>query len=130
MEQWEVDMHDTARELSARLDSKMIALQSLVAEADRAAARLEAALAEAVDPPRQPGNQAHCLEHAGAAGRDHAAASPTAPRAGRREEVYALADYGYDAVEIARRVGSPIGEVELILSLREKGEGGGRKAGG
>ena len=90
-----------------------------MAEADRAAARLEAALAGAADSLPPQGNQAYSLEHA--------AASPTAPRAGRREEVYALADYGYDAAEIARRVGSPIGEVELILSLRGKGEGGGDK---
>ncbi len=41
--QWEVDMYETARELKAQLDSKMSALQALIAEADRAAFRLEAA---------------------------------------------------------------------------------------
>jgi hypothetical protein len=40
---WEVDMHETARALSARLDSKMSALQALIADADRAAERLERA---------------------------------------------------------------------------------------
>ena len=40
---WEVRMHDTARELSGELDSKMRALRVLIEEADRAAARLEAA---------------------------------------------------------------------------------------
>ena len=43
-------MHDTARDLSARLDSKLSMLQAMVAEADRAAARLEAALARAAEP--------------------------------------------------------------------------------
>ena len=43
---WEVEMHETARELSAQLDSKMGALQALIREADRAAARLEAAVAD------------------------------------------------------------------------------------
>lgn len=38
----------------------------------------------------------------------------------RYEEIYLLADYGFDATEIARRVGSPVGEVELILGLRDK----------
>ena len=47
-------------------------------------------------------------------------------RARRREEIYRLADYGFAAAEIARRVGSPVGEVELILSLRDSG----RKAAG
>ena len=42
---WQVAMHETARELSAELDSKMVALQVLITEADRAAARLEAAMA-------------------------------------------------------------------------------------
>ena len=37
-----------------------------------------------------------------------------------REEVYMLADYGLATMEIAHRVGVPVGEVELILGLREK----------
>jgi DNA-directed RNA polymerase specialized sigma24 family protein len=50
------------------------------------------------------------------------AAGGTAQRsaADRRQEIYTLADYGFPPAEIARRVGSPIGEVELILGLREK----------
>jgi len=44
--QWEVHMHQTARDLSGQLTSRISVLQALVAEADRAAARLEAALAE------------------------------------------------------------------------------------
>ncbi|MHC4178596.1 MAG: DUF6115 domain-containing protein [Planctomycetota bacterium] len=108
---WEVQMHETARELSAQLDSKMRALQALIAEADRAAARLEAAAAKSPDDLRQPApsdpqptTQAEALKSARR----------------RQEEIYTLADYGLDAAEIARRVGSPVGEVELILGLREK----------
>ncbi len=41
MLRWEVQMHEAARELSGKLDSKMVALQHLINEADRAAARLE-----------------------------------------------------------------------------------------
>jgi hypothetical protein len=52
---WEVEMHDQAREVMAQLDSKMSALQALIAEADRAAARLEAALAQSGRlPPQTP----------------------------------------------------------------------------
>ena len=36
---WEVHMHETARDLSGQLDSKMGALAQLIREADRAAAR-------------------------------------------------------------------------------------------
>ena len=114
---WEVQMHDTARELSAQLDSKMSALRALVAEADRAAARLEAALerSDGFGPP--PTHQAQSLAAAAESRRD-SLLSNVAPRAHRHEEVYTLADYGYAPAEIARRLGTPIGEVELILSLR------------
>jgi hypothetical protein len=135
---WEVEMHETARKLSAQLDSKMGALEQLIREADRAAARLEAALAAgrggkspsrwgpapADAPPSSPGgppeptpvSQAEALRSAGSA--DVPAAHPPAER--RYEEIYTLADYGLAPSEIAHRVGSPVGEVELILSLRGK----------
>jgi hypothetical protein len=44
MSNWEVEMHDFVREIQGELDSKMRALQAVTAEADRAAARLEAAI--------------------------------------------------------------------------------------
>ena len=133
--QWEVEMHETARQLSAQLDAKLSLLQSLIAEADRAAARLEDALDRAY-PTLPPGSQAESLRPAAGHARDFrheietAAAEsdlstpddeppPTTDRVRRREEIYRLADYGFAAAEIARRVGSPVGEVELILSLRE-----------
>jgi hypothetical protein len=132
--QWEVEMHETARQLSAQLDAKLSLLQSLIAEADRAAGRLEDALDRAF-PTLPPGSQAESLRppagHTRDIADDIAAASdlsisipddeslPATDRAHRREEVYRLADYGFAAAEIARRVGSPVGEVELMLSLRE-----------
>lgn len=47
VDDWEVRMHETARELIGRIDAKLAALQALTHEADRAAARLEQALAAA-----------------------------------------------------------------------------------
>jgi hypothetical protein len=44
---WEVEMHDTARELKAELDTKMAALQVLIRQANEACERLERATAEA-----------------------------------------------------------------------------------
>ena len=148
---WEVSMHETARDLSGQLDSKMGALAHLIREADRAATRLEAALEMAQRPPgstlppdqptRLPGSpmagsdrlpalppsQAEALKSAGAARETPIRrgipnqAGRTRPSGDHRyEEIYLLADYGFDAAEIARRVGSPVGEVELILGLRAK----------
>ena len=148
---WEVQMHETARDLAGQLDSKMAALAHLIREADRAAGRLESALASAgrvpdatpaaepssgepADTPGKPApsappptNQAEALKSAGAA-QGGAVAQQPAPETGeprrpadeRYEEIYLLADYGFDAAQIARRVGSPVGEVELILGLRGK----------
>jgi len=156
MVNWEVEMHETARKLSAQLDSKMGALEQLICEADRAAARLEAALSglsrlREGEAPAEPctddvsSNSITARREPRAAGMvqgssDRPAesppvsqaeglrfpgpveAAPTArPPAERRyEEIYTLADYGLTPSEIAHRVGSPVGEVELILSLRGK----------
>jgi len=155
MIEWEVQMHDLVREMSGQLNSKMSALEHLIREADRAAARLEAARAAASgvespapapilpqpahspdhvpasagpqDDSRRPTSQADALKPVIAADQVSAAdrtdEEPSAGRPSRQrrhEEIYTLADYGYDAAEIAQRVGTPVGEIELILSLRDK----------
>jgi hypothetical protein len=140
---WEVQMHDTARDLSAQLDSKMAALGHLVQEADRAASRLEQALAAAQSaatsdaqeqeaatpsPPATPGTQAAGLSPTAGGSRSAAKGGPgrddepadRSTRDRRRQEIYTLADYGFEAGEIARRLDTPVGEVELILGLRPK----------
>jgi hypothetical protein len=146
--QWEVEMHDMARDLSGQLDSKMSALQHLIREADRAASRLETAL-EAIKreqaprpmgssavandtpplapTPRMVMSQADSLRTPKVSDEPVASSSATAtkpsdrPSADRRyEEIYLLADYGFSQADIAQRVSMPIGEIQLILSLRSK----------
>jgi hypothetical protein len=79
-----------------------------------------------LDPlPPRPSNQADALAFAGtrdrvSPGNSHAPGPSRPPADERYEEIYMLADYGFDAAEIARRVASPLGEVQLILSLRAK----------
>jgi hypothetical protein len=48
-DRWELRMQELMREHSARLDSKMLALQALIREADETIARLEAAAKRADD---------------------------------------------------------------------------------
>ena len=115
--EWEVKMHETARDLSAQLDSKMSALGHLIRESDRAAARLETALEAAGGDVRPPG-QAESLEAPANADSQPDSTSAAGHRAS--EEIYTLADYGFDTREIAHRVDIPIGEVELILRLRSR----------
>jgi len=131
--QWEVEIHETARQLSAQLDAKLSLLQALIADADRAAARLESALDRGF-PVLPPGSQAESLRPVAGHGRDlrEFDAIPAKPdqigpddtsfpddRARRRAEIYHLADYGFAPAEIAHRVGGLVGEIELILSLRD-----------
>ena len=116
---WEVQMHETARELSGQLDSKMGALQVLIAEADRASSRLEAALADSSAVAGQQDEETAKPDSTGEA-EASALSAETAPPEPNREQIYTLADYGYTAAEIARRTGNPIAEVELILALRKR----------
>jgi hypothetical protein len=44
--QWQVEFHETCRDLKAEIDSKMRALQILIVEANAAAERLEKAREE------------------------------------------------------------------------------------
>ncbi len=124
---WEVQIHETARDLSAQIDSKMAALGHLIREADRASARLETAL-EAAAKHVLPPTQAESLQAAAPADaqpnatptEDDLAKEP--PDQPTRDQLYILADYGFDTREISRRLGIPIGEVELILRLRSETE--------
>jgi hypothetical protein len=118
-------------------------LEELIREAKQAAERLEAALAAAGDanpapakptipqsppdaeePSWEPISQAEALGRAGLdlsqtlVRRDEPSSEPRPPVATRYQEIYALADEGLDAAEIASRLSSPVGEVQLILGLR------------
>lgn len=125
-QRWEVEMHDTARELRGQLDTKISVLQHLIRDAAEQAARLEAALDRAGkldlgssrSAPRLQTAPIHAVEHARSSAEPAKTASPTARR---YAEIYALADSGLASAAIAHRVGSPIGEIELILGLRGKG---------
>ena len=132
-DRWSVEMQDLARDTLAQIDTKMRALDYLTREANAAATRLETALAEAntahqsVDTAVSHAtpesltahNQADVLERA--TGRTHhEGATSTTDSEPRRRRIYELADRGIDVSAIATEVGSPTGEVELILGLRRQ----------
>lgn len=105
---WQVELHDTARELKAELDSKMRALQLLIGQARHEANRLEQILSQLDPSLRTPSP-------------DSSTNSPSNWLPGspdRQAEIFALADQGRSAAEIAEQVSVPLGEIELILSLR------------
>jgi hypothetical protein len=130
---WQVEMHDTAKELKAELDSKLSALQALVIMARGESERLEAAIrkAEALDLPTATGSLAilerlgepAALEdpHALCEAADRVGSKPVLadPFAGEQTDLSLanLAAKGLASQEIARRLNLPLGEVELRLNL-------------
>jgi len=126
---WEIGMHEVARDMRAELDSKMVALNVLIAracdESDKLTLlvrRAERLGLSAVPDPLQAVADLNSddrriaqaaedqLRHA-----THGAAGILPPLA---DQIYALADEGRQAKQIACQLGAPLGEVEFALGLR------------
>lgn len=103
-----VELSEMARQVTAQLDTRAAKLEALIEEADRKIAALRALTGEATE--RTPQLTTHST------------LPPPRPAAHeedqRHSEVYEMADQGLSATEIARRLGRPHGEIELILALR------------
>ncbi len=111
-----VEMLETARQMTAQLDTRAARLELLMKEADAKLAALKAASNAAATTQATP-----CAEPE--ATMAPAPTDPVPPKAEtppdpRHAEVYTLADQGRSPHEIARRLNRPNGEVELILALR------------
>lgn len=133
---WQVEMHETARDLKAELETKMVALQQLIGMADAEASRLETAIARAqrlgISPCRDTLAELERVtaEVAGEVGSGSSGALgnlPQIPAAGETGEVVstetqaricALAESGLSAPAIAEQTGHTVGDVEMVLSLR------------
>jgi DNA-binding NarL/FixJ family response regulator len=127
MGQLMVEMLDTARQMTAQLDTRAARIEVLMKEADAKLAALKAAAAGLAMAPAQ--------GHATIAAEPPIPACPPValpeprPRAAksdnlelppdpRHADVYRMADQGNSPNEIARQLNRPHGEVELILALR------------
>ena len=114
-----VELSEMARQMTAQLDTRAAKLELLLKEADERIATLRAAGASA------PGSAA--ADNASDA-LDGVIVEARAPSDSaiqseqkmdpRHAQVYDLADEGLSAPEIARQLGRPSGEIELILALR------------
>lgn len=114
---WEVAMHETARDMKAELDTKMVALQTLTRMAQAESERLEAAITRArqlgLDAPRDVLDRIDNFSPT----EPLPPSTPALPPA-LREQIYTLANQGHPAAKISAETGAPLGEVELTLSLR------------
>jgi hypothetical protein len=120
-----VELADMARQITAQLDTRAAKLEVLMKEADDKLRELRAAFPSAPGTGRSEIDSAP-LERAAierpiaaAIAPPHAMPAPL-PVDLRHAEVYALADEGRPAAEIARRLARPAGEIELILALRPR----------
>ena len=102
-----VDLTEMARQISGQLDTRAARLQALLDQADERIAQLrQLSGAAPVDSP-----QASTTP-------ETSASAPVSIASPMHAEVYALADEGRGAKEIAARLNRPSGEIELILALR------------
>ncbi|MEO0483170.1 MAG: hypothetical protein AAF138_06060 [Planctomycetota bacterium] len=108
---------DTVTQLIAQLDARAVRLETLVDRAEAAIDRLSAA--DLAAPPASPARTATA--------RTTTATEPPAPEPAFGPEsdpmhrrVYELADAGRGPIDIARELGQPTGQVELILALRKR----------
>jgi hypothetical protein len=132
---WQVEMHETARDLKAEIDTKFAALQALAIIARQEAERLEAAVARAEKLEPGPSDTLAAIESladpealADSSRLARVAAELPPPPRGLRGELFDenrqavaitnLSAQGLSPTEIARRLSLPLGDVELLLNLR------------
>lgn len=107
-----VELEKMARQITSQLDTRAARLEELIRQADERAALLKSMtpgprFAEGVEPADDPEESLPPAP----------APIPIDPR---HAAVYLLADQGRSPTEIAKEVGQPAGEVELILALRRR----------
>jgi hypothetical protein len=122
-----VELSQMSRQITGQLDTRAAKLELLIKEADEKIARLEALQDAAETREGRPavvmrsvsgvsGGDLHDRDVVGAAGD---VLDPRGERIDpRHAQIYALADEGRGPRDIARELGRPTGEVELILALR------------
>ena len=105
------DIEGLAREMNARLDTRIKALEVLIRQADERIALLGGR------PEAEPDGS----------GRSDGSGASEEPEDESAREICRLADDGLSVEEISRRTGALSGEVELILGLRRERDGGSRE---
>lgn len=134
MEQLLVELNEFAREVNGQIDTRFRKLELSIADADRRIAELkrlrgESGAADATDDSVLRANREAAEGVRDRLARARTAISP-APREGasrgtetvsKEDAVYQLADGGKRPIDIARVLKCTVGEVELILNLRDRG---------
>ena len=118
-----VEVEQLAKRFATQLDAKSIEMQELMRQADERITQLKQAV--------EPADAGQLMDLGSAPmdwtddasqglGRDETGA-PAKNRDALARRIYALADAGLEPADIAHELHEQIGEVELILALREAG---------
>jgi len=112
MESLLVELSEMARQITSQLDTRSQKLEALIQEADEKIAELK----------RLSSSRSVESRSAESYERQSLLAPMESPSNvdPRHSEIYHLADQGQTALEIARQLGRPRGEIELILALRAR----------
>ena len=110
-----VEFAERVREMTGQIDTRLAKLEVLINEADAKIAKLQVLRGDAAEP-REIGREPEPIGNLELppAGKGLGVGGPL----DRHQDVYELADAGHDHDEIARQLGRPRGEVDLILALR------------
>lgn len=101
-----LELQQLAREVNAQLDTKFVKLERCIADADQRIGRLDRLAGR---PAGQPALDTTVRD-------ESTEAQPV--ESSRRERICALYDEGKSPLEIAQALDKPVGEVELVVSLR------------
>lgn len=132
METLLVELSDMARQMTAQLDTRSAKLEILLREADETIARLKTHQQQAsattmryeglrydAESAAQPA-RAPAMQPAPPPEPEPLPIAPPPAEDAHYEPIYAKADAGESVNDIARALGRPSGEIELILALRRK----------
>jgi TolA-binding protein len=136
MDELLIQLEDVSRRINAQVDTRFLKLETVIREADQRIARLEQLTGSKSRRPADStparnlssplttptGTEKPQPESPDAVLRSDSANQSPAPaesREQRRQHVYDLADTGTTPITIADMLRMPLGEVELILSLRK-----------
>jgi hypothetical protein len=127
MEHLLIELDKLSREISAQVDTKFARLEGVITEADRRIAALRILLDAAkaagaslgIEETAGQDAPGPVAESASVDSNATADAKKTDATTAQHEEIFALADQGMLPLEIARKLDRRVGEIELILNLRQ-----------
>lgn len=115
-----VELTDMTRQVSSQLDTRAAKLEVLIQQADQRIAMLQSLQGGERRNSDSFSRDNAATPHTGLPPLSWPNSPPSSPDNSRHSEVYALADQGNSASEIASRLGLPNGEIQLILALRSR----------